>query len=518
MAIANRMLPLGFGGGLGFSNASVATAGPSDMLLALVSLLALLTLLYATFVFRPRTKGGKFGPPIVTTSPVCGIPVIGTIIEFGKSPVKMVQRCYEDYGPVFTVPFFHKRLTFLIGPEAQEPFFKAPDEILSQNEVYGFMKPVFGPGIVYDASKKNRQVQFQSMAHGLRTARLKGYTAKIERETRQYLQSSWGESGTLDLFHALSELTILTSSRCLHGDDVRENLFKEVSELYHDLDRGLTPLTVFFPNAPTEAHKKRNEARNKMVELFSKVIKNRRENPDVKHSDGTDILSIFMETKYKDGSPITDEQVTGLLIALLFAGQHTSCITSTWTSLFILNNPDIVKRVVNEQKAIFDSNPDADVDYRMVNEDMPLLHDCMKEALRLCPPLILLIRYALKEVKVQAAGKEYIIPKGDMVLISPSVGMRLPEVFQDPNKFDPDRFGPGREEDKSSPFAYMGFGGGMHSCMGQNFAFVQVKTILSVLFREYEMEMVSETMPEIDYAAMVVGPKGDCRIRYKKRR
>ena len=414
------------------------------------------------------------------------------------------------------IQFLHKRLTFLIGPEAQEPFFKASDDVLSQNEVYGFMKPVFGPGIVYDATKKNRQVQFQSMANGLRTARLKGYTSKIEMETRNYLQT-WGDSGELDLFHALSELTILTSSRCLHGDDVRENLFKEVSELYHDLDQGLTPLTVFFPNAPTSAHKKRNAAREKMVELFSKVIKNRRDNPNVQHSDGTDILSIFMDVKYKDGSAITDEQVTGLLIALLFAGQHTSCITSTWTSLFILNNPDIMKRIVAEQKDVFDSQPDANVDYKMVNEDMPLLHNSMKEALRLCPPLILLIRYALKDVKVKAAGKNYTIPKGDMVLISPSVGMRIPEVFKEPNKFDPDRFGPGREEDKSSPYAYMGFGGGMHSCMGQNFAFVQVKTILSVLFREFELEMVSDTMPEIDYAAMVVGPKGDCRVRYKRR-
>ena len=114
----------------------------------------------------------------------------------------------------------HKELRWI-----QEPFFKAPDETLSQNEVYGFMKPVFGPGIVYDATKKNRQVQFQSMANGLRTARLKGYTAKIERETRMYLKT-WSDEGELDLFHALSELTILTSSRCLHGDDVRENLFK----------------------------------------------------------------------------------------------------------------------------------------------------------------------------------------------------------------------------------------------------------------------------------------------------
>ena len=413
--------------------------------------------------------------------------------------------------------FFHKRLTFLIGPEAQEPFFRASDDVLSQNEVYGFMKPVFGAGVVYDASKKNRQVQFQSMANGLRTARLKGYTSKIERETRQYLET-WGESGELDLFHAFSELTILTASRCLHGDDVRENLFKEVSELYHDLDRGLTPLTVFFPNAPTTAHRRRNAARKKMVELFGSVIRNRRENPDARHSDGTDILSIFMDVKYKDGTAITDEQVTGLLIALLFAGQHTSCITSTWTSLFILNNPAIAKRIVDEQEAVFHSDPDAAVDYRMVNEDMPLLHNSMKEALRLCPPLILLIRKALKDVKVKAAGKEHTIPKGDMVLISPSVGMRVPEAFRDPDAFDPDRFGPGREEDKDSPYAYMGFGGGMHSCMGQNFAFVQVKTIMSVLFRTFELEMVSETMPEIDYEAMVVGPKGDCRVRYRRRR
>jgi len=141
----------------------------------------------------------------------------------------------------------------------------------------------------------------------------------------------------------------------------------------------------------------------------------------------------------------------------------------------------------------------------------------MKEALRLCPPLILLIRKAMKNVPVKAGGKSFTIPKGDMVLISPSVGMRLPDVFKDPDTFDPDRFGPGREEHKSSPFAYMGFGGGMHSCMGQNFAFVQVKTILSVLFREFEIEMIADKIPDIDYEAMVVGPKGDCKIRYKKR-
>ena len=102
MTIPPERIPLGFGGGskLGFAD----PAGPSNNLLLGLACLAVLSLFYAFFILRPRTKGGRNGPPIVTTSPVSNLPVIGTIIEFGKSPVKMVARCYEEYGPVFTVP------------------------------------------------------------------------------------------------------------------------------------------------------------------------------------------------------------------------------------------------------------------------------------------------------------------------------------------------------------------------------------------------------------------------------
>ena len=223
-----------------------------------------------------------------------------------------------------------------------------------------------------------------------------------------------------------------------------------------------------------------------------------------------------MKMKYKDGTAGTDEEITGLLIALLFAGQHTSCITSTWTSLFICNNKQIKNRIIAEQKEVFDGDLNCTCDMDKIN-NMEILHNSMKEALRLRPPLILLIRKALKDLAVKASGKKYTVPKGDMVLISPTVGMSVPEAFSNPDEFDPDRYGPGREEHKKSPFAYIGFGGGMHSCMGQNFTYVQVKTILSVLFREYDLEMVSDELPGIDYTQMVVGPKGNCNVRYKKR-
>ena len=126
---------------------------------------------------------------------------------------------------------FHKNLTFVLGPEASSPFFKLNDDFMSQNEVYAFMTPVFGKNVVYDAEPKRRTQQYQSMANGLRGNRLKAYVSKIEKETIAYLKQ-WGQSGTVDILVALSELTILTSSRCLHGDDVRENLFADVSRIY----------------------------------------------------------------------------------------------------------------------------------------------------------------------------------------------------------------------------------------------------------------------------------------------
>ena len=113
-------LPFGFGGGFansGNDGTTTTAVGPSDQLLLSLSSIAILSLFYALFIFRPRTakaSSGGAAPPVVTQSPVCGVPVVGTIVEFGKSPVKMVQRCFEEYGPVFTVPVSNL-LLFVIG-------------------------------------------------------------------------------------------------------------------------------------------------------------------------------------------------------------------------------------------------------------------------------------------------------------------------------------------------------------------------------------------------------------------
>ena len=476
---------------------------------------AVFGILLVSLLFGSRRPANA--PPTATL----GIPIFGTYIEFAKDPVSFVQQCLDKFGPVYTVSMLHKKLTFLLGPEASAPFFKLRDEYMSQPEVYGFMTPVFGKGVVYDAEPKKRDQQTQSMSRALlKSSNLEAYVPKIELETMDYLRKHWKDEGEINILDAFSELTILTSSRCLHGDDVRENLGAEVARLYHDLDKGVTPLSFFFPYAPTEAHAQRDNARAEMVKIFSKVIDERRKK-NIK--DATDILQVFIDMTYKesapgagDGRPLTNDEVVGLLIALLFAGQHTSSITSTWTTMFLLHNPRC-KDVVNEEQAkiLGVANVATPLSFSHVGQ-MEYLQNCIKESLRMHPPLILLMRMAMQNIDVTLGDKSYTIPKGDIVITSPAVASRMDSVFTNPNSFEPERFGAERKEDKA-PYAFLGFGGGMHQCLGQQFGLLQVKTIVSILFRNYEMSPVEKAFPEPDYTAMVVGPKNHCIVRYKKK-
>jgi sterol 14-demethylase len=137
----------------------------------------------------------------------------------------------------------------------------------------------------------------------------------------------------VNLKSELEHLIILTASRCLLGSEVRDQLFKNVSDLFHDLDNGMLPISVLFPYLPIPAHKRRDRARKELASIFSKIIQNRR----ASGKQENDMLQSFMDSKYRStGRGLEDYEITGLLIAALFAGQHTSSITSTWTGAYLL--------------------------------------------------------------------------------------------------------------------------------------------------------------------------------------
>lgn len=171
------------------------------------------------------------------------------------------------------------RLTFLASPEAHEPFLKGSDVELDQNEPYKFAIPLFGKGVVYDVDLATRTQQLKFMRGSLRTEKMISYVSQIVNETETFFKG-WGNEGTVDIREELSKLIILTASRCLMGREIREHLFGDVARLFQQIDEGLTTVSVFFPNLPIPRHKRRDSARDQIIEIFSKIMKERKSRPD----------------------------------------------------------------------------------------------------------------------------------------------------------------------------------------------------------------------------------------------
>jgi len=223
-----------------------------------------------------------------------------------------------------------------------------------------------------------------------------------------------------------------------------------------------------------------------------------------------DFMQTLSNALYQDGRSLTDEEVIGILLTVLFAGQHTSAVLATWTGLELMAAPGYTSRVRDEISEIYEGNGALSHDSL---KHQPLLDYAVQEGERLHPPLILLVRRVMEDLSYDG----YRVGKGTLAMVSPAVAHRLPEVFEDPQRFHPDRFGPPSFEGKQHHYALIGFGGGKHRCMGRHFAYVQLKAIWTVLLDRLEFHR-DGGVPASNYGSWVTGPIEPCRVQYRKRR
>ena len=145
----------------------------------------------------------------------------GHLEEFRTDPIGLMQRVREECGDVGWFQLVDKHVVFLSGAEANEFFFRSADEDLDQAEAYPFMTPIFGKGVVFDASPERRKEMLHNSA--LRGEQMKGHAATIEGEVKKMI-ADWGDEGEIDLLDFFAELTIYTSTACLIGLKFREQL------------------------------------------------------------------------------------------------------------------------------------------------------------------------------------------------------------------------------------------------------------------------------------------------------
>lgn len=485
------------------------------------------------------------------------IPFVGSAIEYGTNPVPFFTKNKEKYGDVFTFTMLGREITAALGAKGNNFVLGGKSLDFNAEDAYThFTTPVFGTDVIYDVPNSIFMQQKKFIKVALSTEKFRAYVGMIEEEVEDFIasdpafaatQKKSDEWGSFDVVDVMQEITILTASRTLQGKEIRAALDKSFAGLYNDLDGGFTPINFLFPKLPLPSYRKRDAANRKMTEFYTEILRKKLAAGD---PDETDVMVSLAEQRYKDGSSLKEHEIAHLMIALLMAGQHTSSATGSWVLLHIARSPDIAQALYDEQVKHFGS-PDGqlrDMTYDELRE-LPVLDSVIRETLRLHPPIHSLMRKVREPVVVPPSlsaprskshqDSVYVVPKGNFVLASPSVSQLDPAVWVNPDAWEPRRWwvsggaaasakaaetGDGEVVDygygavsKGTESPYQPFGAGRHRCIGEQFAYLQLGTIIVTMIRNLELKLPHE-VPEHNYHTMIIMPKHPRQIQYRRRR
>lgn len=400
-----------------------------------------------------------------------GMPFLGETLELFRTEELYYWRRFQRYGPVFKTRILGTKVAFLIGPDANRLVFVEKADHFSSRLGWGFLEPLFGqPILLQDGAEhaRTRRLMYPAF-HGRAIA---SYFDTIQSIVQDFIQD-WGKQGTIPLTAEFRKLTLIVASRLLLGAQTDKEV-EQTSRWFTQLIAG--KLAIVQLNTPFTLYGRAQQARSKLQAFLRRIIAERQSQGNLQQS--RDVLGLLLAAVDEEGNRLTESEIVDEALLLLFAGHETTATLLSWVLFELGSEPEWRDLLRDEQARVVGDGP---LSLSHLKQ-FPLLTWVLKEAERLYPPVYGLVRGVVKDIEY--AG--YHIPAGWYVDISPMLTHRLPELYTDPDRFDPERFAPGREEDKKHPFGLVGFGSGPHSCLGFEFAQMEMKIVLSTLLRHYD--------------------------------
>lgn len=471
-------------------------------------------------------------PPIVFH----WIPIIGSTISYGVNPYKFFLESRTKYGDIFTFILLGKKTTVYLGRQGNNFILNGKLKDVNAEEIYSVLTtPVFGTDVVFDCPNSKLMEQKKFMKAALTTEAFRSYVPIIQNEVESFIEKCGdfrNSSGVINIASVMAEITIYTASHTLQGKEVRDRFDSSLARLYHDLDMGFSPINFMLHWAPLPHNRARDHAQQTVAKIYMEIIQSRRTQKEADNPN-LDIMWQLMRSSYKDGTPVPDKEIAHMMIALLMAGQHSSSSSSTWIMLWLAARPDITEELYQEQLEKLGSELPP-----LRYEDLSKLHlhqNVLKEVLRLHAPIHSIMRKVKNPMPVP--GTNYVIPKSNSVLAAPGWTSRDAAYFPDPLKWDPHRWDIGSggvivsdvEDEKydygyglistgaASP--YLPFGAGRHRCIGEQFATVQLVTIMATMVRSFKFRNLDgrQGVAETDYSSMFSRPMEPALIAWEKR-
>jgi retinoid hydroxylase len=398
-----------------------------------------------------------------------GFPIIGETIAFLTDRDFAVKR-HKRYGSVCKTNLLGAT-TVLIQGAAGNRFILDSDffEVTwppSLKKLLGSLSLPLQTGHQHISRRKILAQAFQPRA-------LSSYTEAMNVISDRYFDR-WVKQETMTWYPELRDYTLDIACKLLVGLDNGSKA--SLGNHYETWGAGLFTFPI---DLPWLAFGKALRSREKLLTEIEKLILARQQLPTP--SQNQDALDLMLAARDDDGEGLLLEELKDQVLTLLFAGHET--LTSSLVSLCLLlsQNPAVLQRARQEQMEL----PDKLLTVETLKQ-MPYLDQILKEVLRVIPPVAGGFRVALQDCEYDG----FKIQKGWQLLYQIAATHQDPNIYPDPQQFDPDRFDKVRAEDKQKPFAYAPFGGGVRECIGKEFARLEIKIFAARLLREYQWELL----------------------------
>lgn len=407
-----------------------------------------------------------------------GLPILGHILEFRRDPSELFKRGYAEHGEFFAYRLANKNVAVMGGPKNQRIFFTETGKKLNIGKPYEFLRPMFDKALAL-ASHESYLEQRPMVQELFKRKKMVRYIDIMQNEVQKMLDR-WGDEGELDITHEMAYLVQEVAGYCFLGAEVHEAVGREFWDLYSVLGAAID--MVLPPNLPLPKFRRRDRAKARMQKILEPVIAERHANPDQYDDMVAKMIEFIKENETKT---LNDSIILNLLLGLMFASHETTAGQSAWSIIQALQNPDYLALMQAEIDEL--TTPKERFDYKVMSK-LKHVAWAVDETARMRPSAELLMRLVEEDIEVG----DYTVPAGWMMQVSCDIAHSMPEIWTNPAEYDPLRYAPDRQEGKQDSFSMITFGGSTHKCAGMNFANNEMIIILTMLFGQYDIELLTK--------------------------
>jgi cytochrome P450 len=408
------------------------------------------------------------------------LPYIGNLLSLRRNPLGYLQQLQRKYGTMATIHLGKMPVVALFKPEhvrfvlVEHPGNFSNSQIPQQDESFG------NEGLLTIDGEKHRQ-QRRAVQPAFHKKVVEGYATIIEQYTQEMLKT-WHAGDTVDLSRAMQELTLRIVSKSLFNIDLSHQL-GALGDVFNSMIGSQTSMAEDLLNIridnPVTGYGKRRAAMRQLDMLIYTLIAQRHD-AEYEHND---VLSMLMSAVSGDPEEpqLNEKQIHDHILTFLAAGHETTAITIVWTVYLLSQYPAIREKLLDEIRTVLAGRAPTVEDI----SKLTYLDWVLNESQRLYPPAWMQLRFVSKEFELDGVH----FPVGTLVMLSQWVIQRLPELWEEPEDFRPERWNPSNGQ-QVPPGAYFPFGGGPRICIGMPFAQLEAKMILATLLQHYTPQPV----------------------------